>query len=228
MNTLSRLRSVTCVFFLTLAFSTIARAETEEQAIRACFKNYLEAVAKKDGKTAASLITTPSTKFYGSILNLALNADEAKLRQQRFYRKMMALLVRHEAPDILKQTGNSTNASTFFALIVSKGWGGEVGAPGVELGKIKKELITAASAPVIMNGQETPARLIFEFEKTGGWKFSLLDAIVKTDNLMAERQKNSSVSEDEAILQTLEKRSGRAVTKDIWTPLNQRKAANKP
>ena len=130
----------------------------------------------------------------------------------------MALLIRHEAPDIFSQNGNSTNASSFFAIVISKGWGGEVGSPGIELGKITKEVDTIASAPVILNGQATPAKFIFELEATG-WKFSLLDVILKTDKLMAEKQKGSSISEDDAIIQILEKRSGRPVSKDIWKPL---------
>ena len=42
----------------------------------------------------------------------------------------MTLLVRNEAPDLVRQVGSTTNATKFFALIVSKGWGGEVGGPG--------------------------------------------------------------------------------------------------
>jgi len=198
----------------------MAKAESEESAIRTCFKNYQAAIAKKDGNAAAALISKASLKYFGSILNLALNADESKLRQQGFYRKTMALLVRHEAPDIYQQLGGNTNASRFFALVVSNGWGGEIGSPTLELGKIRKEVDIIASAPAVLNGQETPARFVFELERDG-WKFSLLDVIIRVDQLTKEKQKSSSVSEDDAIIQTLEKRSGRTVSKDIWKPLKR-------
>ena len=220
LNLLSKLLSA----LILLAFVSVVNAQNsraDEAAIRACFKNYQAAIAKKDGNAAATLVSNTSIKYYGGILNLALNADEAKLRQVDFYRKMMALLVRNEAPDIYSQLGNSTNASRFFALVVSNGWGGEIGSPTLELGKINKQADIIASAPAVLNGQETPARFVFEFERDG-WKFSLLDVIVRVNQIMKEKQKSSSVGEEDAIIQSLEKRSGRPVSKDIWKPLNRK------
>lgn len=199
------------------AAASVANAENDEQAIRACFKNYQTAIAKKDGNAAAALLSKASLFYYGSILNLALNGEEAKVRQQHFYRKMMVLLVRHEAGQMYRTAGYSTNASDFFALIVKKGWGGEVASTGVELGKISIDS-TIATAPAMLNGQATPARLVFERERSG-WKLALLHAILRMDKLMADKQKTSPLSEDDAIIKTLEMRSGRPVSKDIWKPL---------
>src|SRR5438132_9976849 len=93
-------RSGAFIFLFTLLVGiSVARAADDEAAIRACFKNYLAAVEKKDGDAAAALISKDSITYYRGILDLAMNADEAALRQQRFYRKMMTLLVRNEEPD---------------------------------------------------------------------------------------------------------------------------------
>jgi hypothetical protein len=129
----------------------------------------------------------------------------------------MALLVRHEAGQKYRTAGYSTNASDFFAFIVKRGWGGEVASAGVELGKISIDS-TIAGAPAVLNGQATPAVVVFEHERSG-WKLAILDAILRLDKLMAEKQKTSSLSEDDAILKTLERRSGRPVSRDIWKPL---------
>ena len=221
MNMLDSVHRSVGIAFLALAFSsTMAEAGGEEAAIRTCFKNYQAAIAKKDGSAAAALISSTTLKYYAGILDLALNADEAKLRKQGHYRKTMALLVRHEAPDLYRQLNGNTNGSNFFALVVSNGWGGEIGSAGLELGKITKDVDILASAPAVLNGQETPARFVFELERDG-WKFSLLDVIVRVDQIMKEKQKNSSVNADDAIIQAIEKRSGRTVSKDIWKPLKR-------
>ncbi len=38
---------------------------------------------------------------------------------------------------------------------------------------------------------------------------------------MAEKQRNASVSEDDAILLILEARTGRPIRKDIWKPMRK-------
>jgi len=222
-----KLLSLSCLFcaFALLASVSAVKAQSsqaEESAIRDCFQKYKAAVEKSDGKTAAALISSDSIKYYGSILNLALNGDEKRIRQQHYYRKMMVLLVRLEAAKTYCTNGCSTNATEFYSFLVSRQLGGAVTPAGVALGKIKiNEFHNYAGAQGILNGQETPATLVFQQERDG-WKFDILAAILRLDQLMAEKQKQSSISEDDAIIQALEKRAGRPIDSSIWKPLRQK------
>ncbi len=193
--------------------------ETDEEAIRACFKQYQAAVAKRDGKAAAALVSKPTLAFFGGILNNALYGQEAKVRKLDFFRRMMVLYVRQELYDFYKTNGYSTNAADFFALVIERGYAGQVGAGKVELGKITMHTDVIASASGVLDGQvATPAVLVFE-RTTDGWKFSLLDIITRIDQLRAERQKIAPVDEDEGILKVLQARTGRPIRKDIWKPI---------
>jgi len=215
----STMRKLFATILTALTISTAkTEAGTDEEAIRTCFREYQAAIANKDGKAAASLVSKPTLSYFAGILNNALNADEAKVRRLDFYRKMMVLLVRQDLSDTYKASGYSTNASHFFALIIERGWVGQVGAGNLELGKITMDVDVIASAPGILNGQATPAKFVFE-RTAGGWKFSLLDVILRVNKLTAEKQKNALVNEDDAILQSLEARTSRLIKKDIWKPI---------
>ncbi len=150
--------------------------------------------------------------FYGSILKLVLNGDETTVRNLKFYRKMMVLQIRHEAPQIQNMAG-----SNFVAFLVSKGWVGTEAAPNVKLGGISFEG-KAAKAAVQVNGEETPATFLF-FREGNSWKFDLTWPALRLEHLMEEKQKQSPISEDDAIIQVLEMRSGRTVSKNVWQPL---------
>ncbi len=96
--------------------------------------------------------------------------------------------------------------------------GRAVGSQTLGLGNIIIDGGVTAKAPGILNGQVSPA--VFVFERTAeGWKFSLLDVIVRVDQLRAESRKHALIDEDEAILKMLEARTGRPIRKDIWKPM---------
>jgi uncharacterized membrane protein len=73
----------------------------------------------------------------------------------------------------------------------------------------------------MVNGEATPANFFFSREGKD-WKVELVAVLLRFDQLMAQKQKVSSLSEDEAIIRTLEARSGRPVSKDIWKPLKDK------
>ena len=198
-----------------LALSASVRAQdkqADEAAIRACFANYQAATAKKHGQSVAALVSKQTISYYEYILKLVMTGDEPTIRKQKYYRKMMVLQVRHEIPNL-----SVTNGAQLFALVVSKGWNSSAPEGGIKLGKISTSE-TVAVAPGVLNGVETPAT--FFFSRAGKlWKVDLVGVILRLEQLMAEQQKKSSLSEDEAITTSLEKRSGRPVSKDIWKPL---------
>ena len=192
-----------------------ADSHADEAAIRARFTEFQAALAKGDGEAAAALVSKQTISYYGSILKLVLDGDEATVREQKPYRKMMVLLVRHGAPKLA-----ITNASEFFVFVVSQGLNVGSSGAGVGLGKITMDE-TMASAPVVVNGEATPANFFFSREGKD-WKVELVAVLLRFDQLMAQKQKVSSLSEDEAIIRTLEARSGRPVSKDIWKPLKDK------
>lgn len=216
----SSVRTIFVAVLFALCISTAeTRGESDENAIRTCFKKYQVAIANKDGKTTAGLVTKPTVSYFSGILKNALDADEAKVKNLDFYRKMMVLLVRQELSDVYKTNGYSTNGLDFLALIIDRGWVGKVGAGNLELGRVTMDDADVfASAPGILNGQPTPARFVFE-RTADGWKFDLLSVILRVNRLVREKEKNSSVNEDEAILQRVEALSGRPIKKEIWKPM---------
>src|SRR5664279_4556034 len=60
-----------------------ADSHADEAAIRARFTEFQAALAKGDGEAAAALVSKQTISYYGSILKLVLDGDEATVREQK-------------------------------------------------------------------------------------------------------------------------------------------------
>ena len=68
----------------------------EQRAVRDCLAAYKTAILNGDGNAALPLVTRSTVRHYGHWRDLALNAQEQKVRQLPVIDKFMVLRLRHQ------------------------------------------------------------------------------------------------------------------------------------
>ncbi len=216
--------SLLVALLCTAAFT--GSSQSQEQAIRACYTNYLAAKKNHDGNAIAALVSKESINHYGVILDCALNCSEVMTHALDPWMKMTVLQARLQftPSELRKQT-----PQTFFAFMVGKG---ELGVenqarPDLQnLGEITvagnkaKALVLLDGTIVKVNGE--PAT--FDFVKEGGiWKVDLVGIIAQMEKTLAvisSRKQETEDQKEQTMLEILQQRLGRDVSQDIWKPIN--------
>lgn len=208
------------VVLATLSFTALAQqkpvADTQPSsaadvaAIKKSFSDYKAALARKDGKGAASLVDSATHAYYADMRKLALEADAPTVRKQSLIDKLMVLRMRSEfTPAQLR----AMNAQQLIALGVDRGWVGSNTGEN-DVGEIT---VTGdrARGQAIIRGEVAP--FFHEFRREGGhWKMNLVDLMRAVGPAMSEAARRMDMSEDEFVLFALEQGVGRKPDPAIW------------
>ncbi len=194
--------------------STPTPRSPEEQAVRAAFDRYRQALIAKDGPAAVAAVDSKTIAYYDRLLALARTADAKKLRAENLMTRVTVLRLRHDVPpeQLKKMTGK-----TLLAHAVESGWVSQATAENSELTDVK---ITGsrAEAGLVANGRVNPTR--FGFRKEGGaWRFDLTSIFAAAESAFTAFHQQSGQDEDAFVLGLVEQLSGRKPTADVWNPV---------
>ena len=184
----------------------------EEQAIRQAFEEYKQSILDQDGERAASLVTQNTLDYYDEMRDLAVEAGPEQILDRRLTDRLAVATYRLTLDlESLRQM----TPRALFAFAVDEGLiGSRSDVAGLELGTITLSGDTA-TANAVSDGQEAP--LEWEFRREGDqWRLDL-EALLAVVNLVLQNlARESGVSENQLIYQTLEARTGQRVTGEVW------------
>ena len=166
----------------------------------------------QDGERAASLVTQNTLDYYDEMRDLAVEAGPEQILNRRLTDRLAVATYRLTL-DL--QSLRQMTPRALFAFAVDEGLiGSRSDVAGLELGTITPSGDTA-TANAVSDGREAP--LEWEFRREGDqWRLDL-EALLAVSNLVLQNlARESGVSENQLIYQTLEARTGQRVTGEVW------------
>jgi hypothetical protein len=188
---------------------------SDEQAIRAAFDGYREAILAHRGVEAAALVTDDIFDYMDSMRQAALTASADHTRRKTLMDKIMVLSLRARISltDLKEMTGRE-----LFAHSVDLGMNGD-SSRGLEADVIEIHGDTA-KVGLRKDGQTVPPSIGFRFAKSGGtWRLDVMSATRLATTALPDMLAAIDPDPDVAIAKVIELSSGKPVSKTIWEPL---------
>lgn len=189
---------------------------SQEVLVKNCYKAYQDALLAGDGKTSLKLINQGGIDYYNALFKYVLEADSETVAIMPLMDKLMVLSLRFRT-DRNTLLRMDKNGESLYEYGVNQGLVGTNSIKQAELGTI---LINndVATARVLQNGQEVPMQ--FKFVKEDNkWKFDAKYMLVQTGFALQQHLVEKGISEDDFIIETLEKMSAKPVENGIWHPV---------
>jgi len=209
-----RCRPVRLALMLAIALAAGCSGEPKPaQQITELFNEFRTAISNRDGFAAVGLVTSKSLQKYEEYRDLALNADEATLRELPPADLLQTLLLRHRfTAEQLEQT---TGPQLLASQIESGFYGNSL--ESIQLGNVAVKDDMAHAAAYI-DGAPTMTRYLFWLED-GSWKLDLA-SLAKKSNLdlttIAEQEGRTTT---EQAIQVYTEITGEEVPPDLWQPM---------
>lgn len=206
---MSRFLFVTvCIINLT------ASAQSDEQAIKDCFKLYKHALIDADGEEAADYVDQNTIAYYDKMLDMSLRADSATVQAANMIDKMTIFTVRHKIP---RDTLASMDGKAFFSYAINSGMVGKNSVVSLDLGDIQ---INGFSASGEIFSAAQPTGSSFEFHKeNGSWKIDITSIFEDSAIALDQMLQNNGMDENQYIFMMLEMITGQPASADIWHPM---------
>lgn len=188
--------------------------DRDVDAVRAAFENYHAALARRDGKAAATAVDSTTLAYYDEARRMAVTAPPDRVHALPLTQRMQVLTLRHllDYESLQKMDG-----AAVLAYLVSEGWStGPGGQRGARLGAVTVS-DDVARAQYEIRGEPTP--LVWTFVREhGDWKLNLSSMMPLAEQGIAQVVQRTGLSEDDFIIRIIEGRTGRPVTADLWAP----------
>ena len=207
-------RSALVFTFLFTLIVSLSGQTGEEDLVRTAFDSYKTSILNDKGEKAVDFVDSRTIRYYGDMLDLAINADSMKIEKLSVLDKIMVFSIRHRTTkeDILSFDGKK--------LLVYSIKSGMVGKNSVMNNSIGEVAIDGdfATGQLVVNKQTSP--ISFHFYKEGGqWKLDLTSLLPASAPALKQMVEDSGQNEDEFIFTILEMITGRKPGPEIWQPV---------
>jgi hypothetical protein len=186
----------------------------EATDVEQAFSSYRTALLEQKGDEAVNWVAPATIKMYQETRDLALNADEATVKNLPIGARMQVLLMRHRVS--LKQL-QEFDGKKMFAHAVDQNW---IGKEGVQRAGVSDVVVdgTQATGKVTVNGKSSTEKFHF-VKENGRWTVDLTPSFSTVDRLFQQAANDQGMTENDFIFAIITKLSGRPVTSAIWQPL---------
>jgi hypothetical protein len=186
----------------------------EEDKIRQCFMSFKEGVTKKNADIVLSVIDVKSINYFNNICQLVRIADSITIEKQSLSDKMMILFIRiiAEKEEIMKIDGKG-----LIRYVINKGMLGQINMSKNDVADITIKK-SSAKGVLVNAGVKTQFFYYFNREKEN-WRIDLTGLLPPTTQLIKKSIQNSSMTENEYILNLLEIMTGKKPGQEIWKPV---------
>jgi len=192
----------------------------DEQAIRGVFLHYQEAIGKRQGETAANLVSEKTLAYYERMRVAALSMPAAEVKSSPLMDRMMTLLLRAR---VAKEDLKAWHGRELFVQAVAQGWVGE-GAQRLVPDEVSIDGSTASLGMRSGTSIMPPAQGYRLYQEAGGWKLDIM-SIAPPDGpgMKAMEKKLAQIdpNPERALEKLTEKTSGKPVSAAIWEPLDR-------
>jgi hypothetical protein len=187
----------------------------DEEAVRATFDGYRQALLDGDGERAAGLVTAGTVEYFEETRRLALEAPEAELRDRSLVDQLQVLTMRQQVP---ARVLRSTDGQELFAYSVQEGLVATEELRDLGIGEVTVDGDRATAEA--LSGGEKVALLRWQFAREDGrWKIDVTSLFSFVKTALERSAEDAGMSTEELILRSLEIASGKPVPPDIWEPL---------
>jgi hypothetical protein len=197
---------------------TETKQAKEIAKVREAFAAVRAAVVAGDGETFARLVTRDSLRLYGLIRDLAVYADQEELQGVEATVRMTVLSLRLRAP---REVLLHKDPRALIAYAVENGM---IISEEINQTKIGEVLVKGREALVSVSFYGKPARGFFIFRSEHGWKIDLEHLVNSSRGLVDALARKQEVSEETILLELLSKAVGKPVGREVWQPLEARRA----
>jgi hypothetical protein len=186
----------------------------DEVAVTRAFGEYRAALLARDGKKAASLLSTDSVAYYAKLRALARTAPEGDLRAAPLFDQLAVLVLRATLP---AKTIRSASATEIVVQAVEIGLIGEAAVRSLSVGTVKVSG-EVATAMMVKNGEEGPLAMVFHREGAR-WKLNLLPLLESGETALQQAALQQGLTTARFVNQTLESQLGPARAAEAWRPI---------
>jgi hypothetical protein len=191
-----------------------ARTDPEAPAVQAVYDAYRAALRARDGAAGARLVAAPTLEYYADMQWLALYGSAEAVRAQPPIDRLTVLTMRHRVePERLR----GMTARQLLEVAVSEGWAG-TGSPAAEKSGDVRVDSSVATMKVTVSGTTRSSETSF-LRQEDGWRLDLLPQVLLLGWALELAAKRTGVAEDDFLLSTLTRSTGRAPSEQIWNPL---------
>lgn len=195
-------------------FTPAPGSAVDQAAVAQVFVEYRKALLAKDGKTAASLMSSGTVAYYAKLKKLALTATEKQLRAQPLGRQLSVLVLRATLP---AKAVRSASATQLVVLAVDRGLISEAVVRTLSVGTVKV-VGDVATATMQKNGADGPLDMVFNRE-SGRWRLNLLPLLESTETALRQAASQEGLSPARFVDSTLERQIGPDRAAEAWRPI---------
>ena len=218
-------RTAIRIALLGLAFSSATAAATDEDAVRATFAAYQQALIEGDGERAAALVDAETETYYQTLRRLVLEGSAEEVRSRSFVDRFLVVVFRHEfeAAELIEM-----ELADVIVRAMDIGWINAETIRQLALGQVEvtgdeavAEARTRASLedPALASGMDG---LSYRFvHEAGGWKFRFSALVESIDSVMRDFAERLGADEDDLIFTLVEALTGTEVLPEVWTATEQ-------
>lgn len=186
-------------------------------AIRETFAAYHAALATRDGRRALALVDRGTVAWYDEARKLALHAPPERVRALPLTQRLQVLMLRHLLD---YRSVSQMSGADVLRFLVEQGYAS--GAPPGDRAGLAEFRIEGDRARAVLHVRERATPIVWGFRREDGrWKIDLTSVLPLAASTMAIVADRSGLTEDEFLLEVLERRTGRPATEAIWSPLGQ-------
>ncbi len=219
------MRTAIRIALLGLAFSSATAAATDEDAVRATFAAYQQALIEGDGERAAALVDAETETYYQTLRRLVLEGSAEEVRSRSFVDRFLVVVFRHEfeAAELIEM-----ELADVIVRAMDIGWINAETIRQLALGQVEvtgdeavAEARTRASLedPALASGMDG---LSYRFvHEAGGWKFRFSALVESIDSVMRDFAERLGADEDDLIFTLVEALTGTEVLPEVWTATEQ-------
>jgi hypothetical protein len=197
-----------------IEFTPAPGSAVDQAAVAQVFVDYRKALLAKDGKTAASLMSSGTVAYYAKLKKLALTATEKQLRAQPLGHQLSVLVLRATLP---AKAVRSASATQLVVLAVDSGLISEAVVRTLSVGTVKVAG-DVATATMQKNGADGPLDMVFNRE-SGRWRLNLLPLLESTETALRQAASQESLSPARFVDSTLERQIGPDRAAEAWRPI---------
>lgn len=198
--------------------SASAGPATREDAVRAVFVAYRDAILAKRGKAAAALVAQETLAYYDKMRLAALDMKEAELKRSPPMDRLMILAVRHRLGD---RDLAAMNGADLFAAAVDAGMV-SMSAQAAEPDAVVFTPDGNAKLGIRVGTQTSPPEAGFTMRREAdSWHIDVLSVAAAAGALLETSLKSLDPDPDVALLKLLELSSGKKPDAGVWKPLRK-------
>lgn len=194
----------------TMAIATIAKND-DQKLVQKSFELYKAALQEENGEEAIKYLDKTTIDYYSKMIDLTKNADSITVENQNILDKLMIFSMRHRVPkeEILKFDGKSCLVYSIKTGMIGKNLAAS------SIGKVQVKKGTAAEGQLLVYGEKTPFKFLFNKED-GVWKIDLTSFFQVSNKQIQKLADESGKSTNDYLFGLLEMLTNKKPESTIW------------